>query len=96
MTVTQQDEVSDRAQRVLYTAWNMWKERCRRPFDNQGMTDQRLQKTIQSDVENGGWCGTPPRRCHPLVFWWRRWTCRYDKLHWIILSLFYRFLCIRF
>jgi hypothetical protein len=36
-----QPGAADRARKVIYTAWNLWKERCRRVFDNVGMADNR-------------------------------------------------------
>jgi hypothetical protein len=41
---------ADRAQQVLYTIWNIWKERCRQVFDNKGVPAQQLQATIRLDV----------------------------------------------
>jgi hypothetical protein len=31
--------------------WNVWKERCRRVFDNRGLTAAQLQVIIRQDVE---------------------------------------------
>jgi hypothetical protein len=40
-----------RAQIVaVYTAWNLWKERCRRVFDNKTTDVQRLLESIQDDI----------------------------------------------
>jgi hypothetical protein len=42
MIAAPQDGWQDRAQRVIYTTWNLWKERCWRVFfDNRGMTERR-------------------------------------------------------
>jgi hypothetical protein len=35
-------------------AWNLWKERCRRVFDNKGLTATDLQGLIVHDVAQ--WC----------------------------------------
>jgi hypothetical protein len=40
-------------QRVIYTAWNIWKERYRRVFDNQALSHTQLQTIIKEDV--GQW-----------------------------------------
>jgi hypothetical protein len=37
-------------QKVLYTMWNQWKERCRRVFDNKAMSASQLQQEIKNDV----------------------------------------------
>ena len=42
-----------RAQIVaVYTAWNLWKERCRRVFDNKTTEVQRLLESIQDDIQS--------------------------------------------
>jgi hypothetical protein len=41
----------ERAQKVIYMTWNIWKERCWRVFDNKGMTEGQLQALIRQDVE---------------------------------------------
>jgi hypothetical protein len=41
------DDRRVRAQRVIYTAWNIWKERRRRVFDNKALTESQLQSIIQ-------------------------------------------------
>jgi cyclopropane fatty-acyl-phospholipid synthase-like methyltransferase len=49
----------ERAQRVIYTMWNTRKERCRRVFENKGLSAAQLQVLIRQDVEqwNGAaWC----------------------------------------
>jgi hypothetical protein len=43
-----------RVQKVVYTTWNLWKERCRRVFDNKGLTAMDLQGLIVHDVAQ--WC----------------------------------------
>ncbi|KAF8693487.1 hypothetical protein HU200_038884 [Digitaria exilis] len=37
---------------VIYTAWNIWKERCRRVFDNKEMTVPQLVLLIKQDIQN--------------------------------------------
>jgi hypothetical protein len=37
-------------QRVIYMAWNIWKERCRHVFDNKAMTPAQLMSIIREDV----------------------------------------------
>jgi hypothetical protein len=44
-------DTQDRAQKVIYTTWNIWKERCRRVFDNKAMTESQLQNVIKNDVD---------------------------------------------
>jgi hypothetical protein len=46
----------ERVQRVIYTTWNIWKERCSRVFDDRGMTAEQLQALIIHEVEQ---CGAP-------------------------------------
>ena len=41
-----------RAQIVVYTAWNLWKERCRRVFDNKAMDVQHLLDSIKDDIQS--------------------------------------------
>jgi hypothetical protein len=43
-----------RVQKVVYTAWNLWKERCRHVFDNKGRAATDLQGLIVHDVAQ--WC----------------------------------------
>jgi hypothetical protein len=42
------------AQIVVYTAWNLWKERCRcrRVFDNKATDVERLLESIQDDIQS--------------------------------------------
>ncbi|KAF8652259.1 hypothetical protein HU200_062895 [Digitaria exilis] len=35
---------------ITYTAWNLWKERCRRVFDNKAYMPQQLLECIRHDV----------------------------------------------
>ena len=40
----------ERNQIVTYTIWNIWKERCRRVYDNKALTATHLTCLIQQDV----------------------------------------------
>jgi hypothetical protein len=44
-------EHMERACKFIYTVWNIWKERCRRLYDNKAMTTSQLQTIIRLDVE---------------------------------------------
>jgi hypothetical protein len=50
MIQTGANEAKEREQKFIYTIWNIWKERCRRMYDNRAMTQIQLQSTIQLDV----------------------------------------------
>jgi hypothetical protein len=50
MIQTEANEAKEREQKLIYTIWNIWKERCRRMYDNRAMTQTQLQSTIQLDV----------------------------------------------
>jgi hypothetical protein len=39
------------AQRVIYIMWNTWKEKCRRVYENKGISADQLQALIRHDVE---------------------------------------------
>ncbi|KAF8779733.1 hypothetical protein HU200_002318 [Digitaria exilis] len=41
-----------REQIVTYIAWNIWKERCRRVFDNKTMNPSQLVLLIKQDIQN--------------------------------------------
>jgi hypothetical protein len=43
----------DRTQKAIYMKWNLWKERCRRVFDNKAMSATQLQQVTKIDV--GHW-----------------------------------------
>jgi hypothetical protein len=46
------DEVHSRLQKLICTVWNLWKERCRRVFDNRAVEPAVLAtNAIQSDVQ---------------------------------------------
>jgi hypothetical protein len=38
-------------QQFIYTIWNIWKERCRRVYDNKAMIGSQLLHTIKLDVD---------------------------------------------
>jgi hypothetical protein len=38
-------------QKCIYIIWNLWKERCRRIFDNRVMTENQLSLQIKLDVQ---------------------------------------------
>jgi hypothetical protein len=41
-----------RLQKVIYIIWNIWKERCRKVFDNRAMQAHHLlQELINDDVK---------------------------------------------
>lgn len=40
-----------RATVIVYTAWNLGKERCRRVFDNEARNEQQLVAAINDDVQ---------------------------------------------
>ncbi|KAF8723502.1 hypothetical protein HU200_021449 [Digitaria exilis] len=41
---------ADHIQVLIYTAWNLWKERCRRVFDNKAMVPSDLAAIISHDI----------------------------------------------
>jgi hypothetical protein len=47
----QDPNATDRVQKMVYTVWNIWKERCRRVFDNKGISEAQLQEAIRQDVQ---------------------------------------------
>jgi hypothetical protein len=49
-TQGQEDEVQ-RTRLITYTVWNLWKERCRRVFDNKARSTQELLQDIINDVQ---------------------------------------------
>jgi hypothetical protein len=46
-----------RLQKLVYTVWNIWKERCRRVFGNRAMIANQLTDVIKEDVQlwNRAW-----------------------------------------
>jgi hypothetical protein len=45
------DEVQSRLQKLIYTVWNLWKERCRRVFNNRAVQPIVNANAIQLDVQ---------------------------------------------
>jgi hypothetical protein len=41
-------------QKFIYTIWIIWKECCRRVYDNKAMTGSQLLHTIKLDVDQYG------------------------------------------
>jgi len=39
-----------RNQIITYTTWNIWKERCRRVYDNKALTEIQLVAVIRQEV----------------------------------------------
>jgi hypothetical protein len=64
MVRTAAGNTQDRTQKVIYTTWNLWKERCRRVYDNSALTEAQLQEAIRVDVVqwNKAWRISDPRR----------------------------------
>jgi hypothetical protein len=51
MRTRQQQQDANMSQRVIYTAWNIWKERCRRVFENKATIPTQLINIIKDDVQ---------------------------------------------
>jgi hypothetical protein len=51
MTTTGIGDSKQRACKFIYTVWNLWKERCRRLYDNKAMPLAQLQAVIRLDVK---------------------------------------------
>jgi hypothetical protein len=51
MFILHDTNAKEKVQKVVYTAWNIWKLRCRRVFDNKGISTAQLQELIQHDVQ---------------------------------------------
>jgi hypothetical protein len=51
MRTGQQQQDANMSQRVIYTAWNIWNERCRRVFENKATTPTQLINIIKDDVQ---------------------------------------------
>ena len=47
-----QVEPKEHIQIMIYTAWNLWKERCRRVFDHKELSVDQLVAIIKSDISN--------------------------------------------
>jgi len=46
----QRTTTTNRAQVIIYAVWNLWKERCRRVFDNKTQTPTQVASLIQQDI----------------------------------------------
>jgi hypothetical protein len=44
-------QLQDRVQKLFYMAWNIWKERYGRVFDQKALTETQLQAIIKIDVQ---------------------------------------------
>jgi hypothetical protein len=40
-----------RMQKLIYTAWNLWKQRCRCVFNNKALAHEALHMIIKQDVQ---------------------------------------------
>jgi len=47
---TQTADPEHRNQIITYTTWNIWKERCRRVYDNKALTEIQLVAVIRQEV----------------------------------------------
>jgi hypothetical protein len=45
------EDVQARMQKMIYTVWNLWKERCRQVFDNKAVPPNVLTNGIKLDVQ---------------------------------------------
>ncbi|KAF8653131.1 hypothetical protein HU200_062575 [Digitaria exilis] len=53
MVEQQQTQGSSQTEQIIiYIAWNIWKERCRRVFDNKEMMVSQLVILIRQDISN--------------------------------------------
>lgn len=50
MTTGDQFQTMEHFRLLIYTAWHLWKERCRRVFDNKSLQPSHLASIIQSDI----------------------------------------------
>jgi hypothetical protein len=62
MVLSSAGDAQDRTQKIIYTIWNLWKERCRRVYDNTALTEVQLQEAIRADVDQWrrAWCLSNP------------------------------------
>jgi hypothetical protein len=51
MRAGQQQQDANRSQRVIYTTWNIWKERCIIVFENKATTPTQQINIIKDDVQ---------------------------------------------
>lgn len=47
-----QPQATDIEQATIYIAWNIWKERCRRVYDNKAIPVPQLVQIIKSDIQS--------------------------------------------
>ncbi|TVU02801.1 hypothetical protein EJB05_51684, partial [Eragrostis curvula] len=47
----QHQNAASRAQAIIYITWNLWKERCRRVFDNKALPADQLVTVIRQDLQ---------------------------------------------
>jgi hypothetical protein len=45
------EAVQVRMQKSIYTVWHLWKERCRRIFDNKALQPNVLATAVKLDVQ---------------------------------------------
>jgi hypothetical protein len=51
MVLSSDGDAQVRTQKIIYTIWNIWKERCRRVYGNTALTKVQLQEAIRADVD---------------------------------------------
>jgi hypothetical protein len=49
---TNHQEGKVRPQKLIYTAWSLWKERCRRVFNNKALAHETLPMIIKHDAQH--------------------------------------------
>jgi hypothetical protein len=59
----QQGDAKLRLQKMIYAVWNIWKERCRRVYDNKVLSASQLQEPIRRDARRWlvAWSATDGR-----------------------------------
>ena len=45
-------QLDQHLQAIIYTAWNLWKERCRSVFDNKAQRPSQLVEVITQDLHD--------------------------------------------
>ncbi|WVZ83488.1 hypothetical protein U9M48_030630 [Paspalum notatum var. saurae] len=56
-----------KTQAVIYAAWNIWKERCRRKYDNKAMTAVQVANLVKQDLSLFLMATVSPAHCFDLV-----------------------------
>lgn len=51
MNLGRDDTHNLRATIIIYNTWNLWKERCKRVFDNRARTAEQLLAAIRDDIQ---------------------------------------------